>query len=115
VQCRVLEASVAGYPEHFVQAASTARRRHLSNDTLLVHIRTIHAQTHGDYGWTRTWKELLARGIRVGKERVQSLIQLHGIWAKGKRRYKVSVRRTHLELGLRGDNDPVQLTNSWTR
>ncbi|WP_422043103.1 IS66 family transposase [Roseateles sp.] len=27
----------------------------------------------------------------------------------------VSVRRTHLELRLRGDNDPVQLTNSWTR
>lgn len=26
----------------------------------------------------------------------------------------VSVRRTHLELRLRGDSDPVQLTNSWT-
>lgn len=27
----------------------------------------------------------------------------------------VSVRRTHLELRSRGDNDPVQLTSSWTR
>lgn len=27
------------------------------------------------------------------------------------RAVSVSVRRTHLELGLRGDNDPVQLTN----
>lgn len=27
----------------------------------------------------------------------------------------VSVRRTRLELGRLGDNDPVQLTNSWTR
>ena len=30
-------------------------------------------------------------------------------------RYNVSVRRTRLELRSRGDNDPVQLTNSWTR
>ena len=39
VQCRVLEASVAGYHEHFVRAASAAQRRHLSNDALLVHIK----------------------------------------------------------------------------
>jgi len=43
VQCRVLGASVARYHEHFVRAASTAQRRHLSNDALLVHIRAIDA------------------------------------------------------------------------
>jgi hypothetical protein len=58
VQCRVLQASVAGYHEHFVRAASAAQRRHLSVDALLVHIRAIHAETHGGYGWPRTWKEL---------------------------------------------------------
>ena len=68
VQCRVLEVSVAGYHEHFV-------RRHLSDDALLVHIKAIHAETRGGYGWPRTWKELLARGIRVGKDRVQKLMQ----------------------------------------
>lgn len=31
------------------------------------------------------------------------------------RELNVSVRRTHLEPRLLGDNDPVQLTNSWTR
>jgi hypothetical protein len=31
------------------------------------------------------------------------------------RRTCVSVRRTHLELMQSSDNDPVQLTNSWTR
>jgi hypothetical protein len=50
VQCRVLEVSVAGYHEHFVRAASAAQRRHLSDDALLVHIRAIHAETHGGYG-----------------------------------------------------------------
>ena len=95
VQCRVLQASVAGYREHFVRAASVAQRRHLSNDALLVHIKAIHAETRGGYGWPRTWNELLARVIRVGKERVQKLMQLHGIRAKGKRRFKVTTDSKH--------------------
>jgi len=95
VQCRVLEVSVAGYHEHFVRRASDAQRRHLSDDALLVHIKAIHAETHGGYGWPRTWKELLARGIRVGKERVQKLMQLHGIRAKGKKRFKVTTDSNH--------------------
>jgi putative transposase len=95
VQCRVLQVSVAGYHEHFVRRASTAQRRHLSDDALLVHIKVIHAQSRGGYGWPRVWKELLARGIRVGKQRVQKLMQLHGIRAKGKRRFKVTTDSNH--------------------
>ena len=37
VQCRVLGVSVAGYHEHVARRASSAPRRHLSNDALLVH------------------------------------------------------------------------------
>ncbi len=95
VQCRVLEASVAGYHEHFVRRASAAQRRHLGDDALLVHIKAIHAQTHGSYGWPRTCKELGARGIRVGKARIQKLMQRHGIRAKGKRRFKVTTDSNH--------------------
>ena len=86
---------MAGYYEHFVRRASDAQRRHLSDDALLVHIKAIHAETRGGYGWPRTWKELLARGIRVGKDRVQKLMQLHGIRAKGKRRFKVTTDSKH--------------------
>ncbi|WP_155402807.1 IS3 family transposase, partial [Ralstonia solanacearum] len=46
-------------------------RRSISDDALLVHIRAIHAEVKGEYGWPRVWKELLARGIRVGKDRVR--------------------------------------------
>lgn len=95
VQCRVLKVSVAGYHEHFARRASQAQRRHLSDEALLVHIKAIHAETRGGYGWPRTWKELLARGIRVGKDRVQKLMQLHGIRAKGKRRFKVTTDSRH--------------------
>jgi len=86
---------VAGYHEHFVRKASAAQRRHLSDDALLVHIKAIHAETRAGYGWPRTWKELLARGIRVGKERVQKLMKLHGIRAKGRRRFKVTTDSNH--------------------
>lgn len=95
VQCRVLEASVAGYHEHFVRRASAAQRRPLSDDALLVHIKVVHAESRGGYGWPRVWKELLARGIRVGKERVQKLMQLHGIRGKGKKRFKVTTDSNH--------------------
>ena len=83
---------------HFVRAANATQRRsgaNLSDDALLVHIKAVHVETHGGYGWPRTWKELLARGIRVGKERVQKLMQLHGIRAKGKRRFKATTDSNH--------------------
>ena len=35
------------------------------------------------------------RGIAVGKDRVQKLMQLHGIRAKGKRRFKVTTDSNH--------------------
>ncbi|OJY97874.1 MAG: integrase [Lysobacterales bacterium 63-13] len=95
VQCRVLGASVAGFHSHIVRRSSVAQRPHLSDDALLVHIRAIHAESHGGYGWPRTWKELLARGLRVGKERVQTLMQRHGIRAKGKKRCKVTTDSNH--------------------
>lgn len=84
-----------GYHEHFVRKGSGAQRRHLSDDALLVHIKAIHAETRGSYGWPRIWKELLARGIRVGKDRIQKLMQLHGIRARGKRRFKVTTDSRH--------------------
>ena len=78
-----------------MRRGSAAHRRHLGDDALLVHIKVIYAETRDGYGWPRTWKELLARGIRVGKDRVQKLMQLHGIRAKGKRCCKVTTDSNH--------------------
>ncbi len=95
VQCRVLEVSVAGYHEHVVRCANPAPRRHLSDAALLVHIRAVYAHSRGSYGWPRIWRGLLARGVRVGKQRVQTLMQCHGIRAKGKRRFRVTTDSKH--------------------
>ncbi len=80
---------------HFVRRTVDVQQRCLSAEALLVHIKAIHAETRDGYGWPRTWKELQARGIRVGKGRVQKLMQLHGIRAKGKRRWKVTTDSKH--------------------
>ena len=90
VQCRVLHVSVAGYHEHFVRRRDMVQRRHLSAEALLVHIRAVFEENRGAYGWPRIWRELRAQGIRVGKLRVQRLMQGNGIRARGKRRFRIT-------------------------
>jgi putative transposase len=59
--------------------------KRISNEALLVHILVIHAEVKHEYSWPKMCKELVARGIRVGKERVRKMMKLHGIKAKGKK------------------------------
>jgi putative transposase len=66
-----------------------------SDDALLVHIKAIHAETRGGDGWPRICKELLARGIRAGQDRVQKRMQRHGTRARGKRRFKLTTDSRH--------------------
>ena len=89
VQCRVLLVSVSGYHEHLARGVQIAQRRHLGDAALLVHISAVYAENRGAYGWPRIWRQLRAQGVRVGKQRVQRLMQKHGIQARGKRRFRV--------------------------
>jgi putative transposase len=50
----------------------------------------VYAENRGAYGWPRIWRQLRAHGIRVGKLRVQRLMQKHGIQARGKRKFRVT-------------------------
>ena len=60
-----------------------------------MNIKAIHAEVKQEYGWPKMWKELLARGIRVGKERVRKLMQRYGIKARGKRKFVVTTDSKH--------------------
>ena len=97
ISCEVLDVSASGY---FVwQRRQSADRpgpagRH-SDEALLAHMRAIHAEVKQEYGWPRMHKELLARGIRVGKERVRHLMQQHGIRAKTKRKFVMTTDSRH--------------------
>ncbi len=97
LSCEVLQVSASGYFS-WLQRRGTTRGgppgRH-SDEALLAHIRSIHAEVKGEYGWPRMHKELLARGIRVGKERVRRLMQQHGIKAKTKRKFVVTTDSRH--------------------
>lgn len=99
VMCQVLGVSVSGFFEHRQRAGKAAPPgpggRRMSNEALVARIRAIHAEFKGEYGWPRVWKELLARGVRVGKDRVQRLMKLHGIRARGKRKFVVTTDSKH--------------------
>jgi putative transposase len=99
VLCEQLGVSASGYHQHTLRSSDKDDkkpvRRGISNDALLAHIKAIHAQVKGEYGWPRIWKELLARGIRVGKERVRKLMAQHGIKARTKRKFKATTNSAH--------------------
>jgi putative transposase len=100
VQCRVLLVSVSGYHEHLARRVHIAQRRHLSDEALLAHISASYAENRGAYGWPRIWRQLRAQGIRVGKQRVQRLMQKHGIQARGKRRFRVATTDSNHNLPI---------------
>ena len=100
VQCRVLGVSVSGYHQHLARRREIARRRHLSDEALLVHISASYAENRGAYGWPRIWRQLRAQGVRVGKQRVQRLMQKHGIQARGKRRFRVTTTDSRHNLPI---------------
>ena len=98
--CEVLQVSVSGYFEHWRRKDTSkpsrpGANRRISDEALLVHIRAIHAEVKQEYGWPKMWKELVARGMRVGKERVRKLMQRHGIKARGKKKFVVTTDSKH--------------------
>ena len=100
VSCEVLDVSVSGYFEHRRRKAAAkpskaGSGRRLSDEAVLTHIRVVHAEVGQEYGWPRMAKELVARGHRVGKERVRQLMKRHGIQARGKRKFVVTTDSEH--------------------
>ena len=97
ILCEQLEVSPSGYHQHRQRRALHQGKLggRVSNDALLAHIKAIHAQVKGEYGWPRMWKQLLASGIRVGKERVRKLMAQHGIRAKTRRKFKATTNSAH--------------------
>jgi putative transposase len=96
IACDVLQVSASGYFEHRRPKPKPAKPSSRINEpTHLTQIRAIHAQVKGEYGWPKVYKELLARGFKVGKERVRNLMQRHGIRARCKRKYVVTTDSKH--------------------
>ena len=88
VQCRVLEVSASGYHQYRARGEEPEQPLGRIRDmALLVHIRAVFAEMKGAYGWPRLWRELAARGVHAGKERVRKLMKANGLQARGKRKF----------------------------
>ena len=70
ISCEMLEVSASGFFAWCARQDAGNRQgpaHRLSDEALLAHMRAVHAEVKGEYGWPRMHKELLARGVRVGK------------------------------------------------
>ena len=95
-QCRVLSVSASGYHQFRRRKnALDSGGRRLSDTSLLTHIRAIFAEVKGAYGWPRMWRELCARGLQVGKERVRKLMKKHGLQAKARKKFRATTDSKH--------------------
>ena len=95
----MLNVSASGYRQYRArQTGGTGPLqpgRRIGDMALLVHVKAIFNEMKGAYGWPRIWRELSARGIQTGKERVRKLMQAHGIQARGKRKFKATTNSSH--------------------
>jgi putative transposase len=84
VACRVLKVSRSGYYEWCSRPPSA---RDEENELLLKHIRAVHAESRGTYGWPRVHAELtLGLGLPVNRKRVARLMRQAGIQGLYRRR-----------------------------
>ena len=95
VQCRVLAVSASGYHQLRARSEAPDQPGRIRNMALLVHIRAVFAEMKGAYGWPRIWRELAARGVHAGKERVRKLMKANGLHARGKRKFKATTNSNH--------------------
>ena len=99
VQHRVLEVSVSSCHQHrFRQAADVGpnqphrrAQRQGSADTC----QGVFNVMKGAYGWPRLWRELVARGVKAGKERVRRVMKAYGLRARGNRKFKATSNSAH--------------------
>ena len=91
--CSVLDVSISGYRAW--KRGGTPDRKRLTDVQLLALIRAIHDELKGAYGSPRMVRELRARGLSAGKERVERLMRENGIRARHKRRFKVTTDSKH--------------------
>lgn len=92
VLCDVLDVSRSGY--YAFEGRPEAPRRK-DDARLVAEIREVHRRTHRRYGSPRVFRELRARGERVGRHRVTRLMREHGIVGRRKRRFVRTTDSNH--------------------
>ena len=109
--------SVSGYHQHLARRREIARRRHLSDEALLVHISAVYAENRGAYGWPRIWRQLVSAAFAwASSGAAADAAARHS--ARGKRRFRVATTdsRHHLPIApnlLNRNFTPAAPNQAW--
>ena len=90
--CKMFKISKSGYYNWSDREAS---KRWLENEALTVAIRGIFKDSFGSYGAPRIREELLKKGYRVSRPRVDRIMRANGLLAKRKRKFRVTTDSKH--------------------
>ena len=74
LQCELLGVSFTGYHQHQKRGLHLAKRRHMNDAALLVHIRTIHRELRGTNGWPRMWRLLRSEPAKTATKNTMALV-----------------------------------------
>jgi putative transposase len=90
--CRVFDVSRSRY---YAWRRRSQGLRQQENERLLEKIKEAHQMSRRTYGSPRITVELNANGTPCGKNRIARIMRLHGIFAKTKRRFRVTTHSNH--------------------
>ena len=92
IMCCVFQVPRSGY---YAWSKRPGSRRSCENRDLAQEIAEIHRESNGIYGSPKVHRELRRRGKRHGKNRVARLMRKDGLYAKTKRKFRVTTDSNH--------------------
>jgi putative transposase len=92
VLCHVLGVSRSGF--HAWRKRPQAPRARIDSQ-LAAQVAAVHNRSRRTYGSPRIHAELRARGVRVGKKRIERLMRENGLQARRKRRFRRTTDSRH--------------------
>jgi putative transposase len=92
LMCRVLEVSPSGFYAWRNRPRSSRSR---ANERLSLEIRAVYSESDRRYGAIKIQKELNAKGVECGHNRVAKLMQEAGLKSKRSRKFRVTTNSDH--------------------
>lgn len=92
VLCHTLAVSRSGYYRWKTRSRPLRARQ---DEQLCVEIAAAHRRSRGTYGSPRIHRDLKAKGVRVGRKRVERLMRQRGLQGVPKKRFRVTTDSRH--------------------